>query len=81
MPLTPAHQADLETVEAVWRAAWDAEVAQADPWHTRQLVLVTGLLLPVWNSLRPSRPASGASSPPTASAGSAGSSTVARSPG
>jgi hypothetical protein len=37
--------------EPLWRATWDAEVVQADPWHTRQLVLVTGLLLPVWSSL------------------------------
>ena len=37
--------------EAVWRAAWDAEIAQADPWVTRELVLVTGLLLPIWASL------------------------------
>jgi hypothetical protein len=36
---------------AVWRAAWDAEIAQADPWVTRELVLVTGLLLPIWGSL------------------------------
>jgi len=37
--------------EAVWRAAWDAEIAQADPWISRELVLVTGLLLPIWGSL------------------------------
>jgi len=37
--------------QAVWRAAWDAEVAEADPWITRELVLVTGLLLPIWASL------------------------------
>jgi len=36
---------------AVWRGSWDAELARTDPWHTRQLVLVTGLLLPVWASL------------------------------
>ena len=42
---------------AIWRASWDAELAGADPWHTRQLVLVTGLLLPVWASL-PSKQAS-----------------------
>ncbi|HEY2707204.1 MAG TPA: strawberry notch family protein [Caulobacteraceae bacterium] len=37
--------------EAAWRAAWDAEVAEADPWVTRDLVLVCGLLLPIWSSL------------------------------
>ncbi len=37
--------------EAVWRAAWDSEIAQADPWVSRELVLVTGLLLPIWGSL------------------------------
>lgn len=38
---------DLET----WRAAWDKEVDDADPWRTRDLTLVTGLLLPIWKSL------------------------------
>ncbi|ODT84432.1 strawberry notch family protein [Phenylobacterium sp. SCN 70-31] len=37
--------------EAAWRAAWDAEIAQADPWITRDLVVVSGLLLPIWASL------------------------------
>ena len=37
--------------EAAWRAAWDAEIVEADPWVSRELVLVTGLLLPVWASL------------------------------
>ena len=37
--------------EAGWRAAWDAELAAADPWVTRELVLVTGLLLPIWSNL------------------------------
>ena len=41
-----------ESVDAaVWRASWEAEVARTDPWHTRRLVLVSGLLLPVWASL------------------------------
>ena len=34
-----------------WRAAWDKEIAEADPWITRELVLVAGLLLPIWSSL------------------------------
>jgi predicted RNA methylase len=37
--------------EAAWRLAWDAEVAAADPWISRELVLVSGLLLPIWASL------------------------------
>ena len=37
--------------EADWRTAWDAEIAQADPWVSRDLVLVSGLLLPIWSSL------------------------------
>ena len=37
--------------EAAWRAVWEAEIAAADPWRTRQLVLVTGLLLPIWTKL------------------------------
>ena len=37
--------------EGAWRAAWDAQVAAADPWVTQDLTLATGLLLPVWRSL------------------------------
>jgi hypothetical protein len=37
--------------EARWRAAWDKELAEADPWITRDLVLVSGLLLPIWTHL------------------------------
>ncbi|WP_158912747.1 strawberry notch family protein [Caulobacter sp. S45] len=39
------------TGEAAWRGAWDKEVAEADPWITRDLVLVSGLLLPIWTHL------------------------------
>ena len=39
------------TDETRWRAAWDQEVAEADPWITRDLVLVSGLLLPIWTHL------------------------------
>ena len=39
------------TDEAAWRAAWDKELAEADPWITRELVLVSGLLLPIWTHL------------------------------
>ncbi|TAJ68722.1 MAG: methylase [Phenylobacterium sp.] len=34
-----------------WRAAWTGEIAEADPWRTRELTLATGLLLPVWARL------------------------------
>ncbi|ACG78592.1 probably methylase/helicase [Phenylobacterium zucineum HLK1] len=34
-----------------WRAAWQAEIDAADPWRRRELVLATGLLLPVWARL------------------------------
>jgi hypothetical protein len=37
--------------EAAWRAAWEAEIAEADPWVSREMVLVSGLLLPIWSSL------------------------------
>lgn len=43
--------------EAVWRAAWARELAEADPWITRELALVSGLLLPIWSHL-PDRGAS-----------------------
>jgi len=36
---------------ASWRAAWDRELADADPWITRDLALVSGLLLPIWTHL------------------------------
>jgi hypothetical protein len=39
------------TDAASWRAAWDRELAEADPWVTRDLVLVSGLLLPIWTHL------------------------------
>ena len=39
------------TDESRWRAAWDRELAEADPWVTRDLVLVSGLLLPIWTHL------------------------------
>jgi len=38
----------------VWLATWDAEVVNADPFDTRQIALVTGMLLPIWQKL-PSR--------------------------
>jgi hypothetical protein len=34
-----------------WRAAWDRELAEADPWITQDLILVCGLLLPIWTHL------------------------------
>jgi predicted RNA methylase len=37
--------------EAAWRTAWEKEIAEADPWVARDLVLVSGLLLPIWSSL------------------------------
>jgi hypothetical protein len=37
--------------ESAWRAAWNVEIAEADPWVSRELVLVSGLLLPIWSSL------------------------------
>jgi hypothetical protein len=39
--------ADRET----WRAVWQGEIDAADPWRRRELVLATGLLLPVWARL------------------------------
>jgi hypothetical protein len=37
--------------EDAWRKAWETEIAEANPWRTRDLILATGLLLPVWSSL------------------------------
>ncbi|NEX91165.1 bifunctional class I SAM-dependent methyltransferase/DEAD/DEAH box helicase [Caulobacter sp. 17J65-9] len=37
--------------EAPWLATWDAEVATTDKYHTRQITLITGLLLPLWTKL------------------------------
>lgn len=41
----------VEIEEPAWRAVWDAEVEQTDPWRTRRLTLATGLLLPIWGRL------------------------------
>ncbi len=43
-----------EVDEAAWGRAWADELAETDPWRTRELTLATGLLLPVW-SLLPGR--------------------------
>ena len=57
-PLKVFEESAWESVDAaMWSAAWRAELAAADPFTTREIVLVTGLLLPVWSSL-PSRQAS-----------------------
>ena len=37
--------------DPAWRAAWTAEVLRTDPWITRSIALVTGLLLPIWRKL------------------------------
>ena len=37
--------------EPVWRAAFGTQVAATDPWRTHELILVTGLLLPIWRHL------------------------------
>uniref|UniRef100_UPI0025EE8F37 strawberry notch family protein n=1 Tax=uncultured Caulobacter sp. TaxID=158749 RepID=UPI0025EE8F37 len=56
-PLKAFEESAWEPVdEASWREAWAAELAGADPWISREIALVTGLLLPVWASL-PSRQA------------------------
>ena len=51
MAKTFAESAWEEAAEGVWRAAWDAQVAATDPWRTHELILVTGLLLPIWRHL------------------------------
>jgi len=52
MALKAFEESAWEPAEAsAWRTGWDAEVAQADPWRTRELILATGLLLPIWSSL------------------------------
>lgn len=56
-PLKAFEESAWEAVdEETWRDAWAAEVAATDPWVSREIALVTGLLLPVWSSL-PSRQA------------------------
>ncbi|EJL35977.1 hypothetical protein PMI01_01144 [Caulobacter sp. AP07] len=51
-PLKAFEESAWEPVdETAWRAAWAAELAAADPWVSREMALVTGLLLPVWSSL------------------------------
>jgi predicted RNA methylase len=51
-PLKAFEESAWEPVdETAWRAAWAAELAAADPWISREMALVTGLLLPVWSSL------------------------------
>jgi predicted RNA methylase len=34
-----------------WEMAWDQVVATTDPYHTRTIILATGILLPIWNLL------------------------------
>ncbi len=56
-PLKVFEESAWDAVEEdAWKQAWDAELAAADPFTTREIILVTGLLLPVWTSL-PSRQA------------------------
>jgi hypothetical protein len=56
LPLKVFGESAWEAVsEPVWRAAWDLELANADPWRTREIALVTGLLLPIWSKLPGSR--------------------------
>jgi hypothetical protein len=51
-PLKGYEESAWEDVgEAPWRTAWNAEIAGADPWVSRELVLVCGLLLPIWACL------------------------------
>ena len=51
-PLKEFEESAWEDVgETAWRAAWEREIAEADPWVSRELVLVSGLLLPIWSSL------------------------------
>ena len=52
LQLETYQQSAWEVVDrAVWRATWDAEVAAADPFITREMCLATGLLLPIWSHL------------------------------
>lgn len=51
MAKTFAESAWEPAEEEVWRAAWDAQVAATDPWRSHELILVTGLLLPIWRHL------------------------------
>ena len=49
--------ADLEksswerTSYGAWKEAWDDEVANTSPFATSRFFMITGLLLPIWNSL------------------------------
>jgi len=54
---TFAETAWQKVEEPVWRAAWDAETASTEPWVTRSICLVTGLLLPIWTKLPSEAPA------------------------
>ena len=55
-PLKAYRESAWETVdEGRWREVWAAEVAAADPWVQRRVVLVTGLLLPIWSHLPQAR--------------------------
>ena len=35
----------------IWLATWDAEAVNVDPFDTREIALVTGMLLPIWQKL------------------------------
>jgi hypothetical protein len=52
LPLARFKKADWHQIERdAFKRAWNSTVAELPKWHTRRFVLLTGMLLPLWERL------------------------------